>query len=172
MSKNLETNLTIKPRLKKAKRGRKSPRGLSIWEEKFRKKLYKHHKHFAKKVFHRLMKKSSTLRTTLKRRSKEYEVEFKISLTEVRELLHRAYGRKCRYCNTILVVSNMACDHIFPLSLGGNSTPKNLQMICMRCNTRKGPLTDKDFTKVLRWLNRQHASLAKYVLRKLSSRDF
>mgnify|MGYP003134164503 FL=1 len=161
-----------KIKIEKPKRGRKSPKGLSIWEDRFRKKLYKHHKHFAKKVFHRLMKKSSTLRTTLKRRSKEYEVEFKISLTEVRELLHKSYGRKCRYCNTILVVSNMACDHIFPLSLGGNSTPKNLQMICMRCNTRKGPLTDKDFTKLLRWLNRQEASLAKYVLRKLSSRDF
>lgn len=152
--------------------GRKSPRGLSIWEDKFRKKLHKHHKHFAKKVFHRLMKKSSTLRTTLKRRSKEYEVEFKISLTEVRELLYKSYGRKCRYCNTILLVNNMACDHIHPLSLGGNSTPKNLQMICMRCNTRKGPLTDKEFTKLLRWLNRQAVGLAKYVLRKLSSRDF
>ena len=69
--------------IKKTNRGRKSPRGLSIWESKFRRVLRKHHKHFAKKVFHRLMKKSSTLRTTLKRRSKEYEVEFNISLTEV-----------------------------------------------------------------------------------------
>ena len=158
--------------VRKPKRGRKSPKGLSIWEDKFSRKLKRHHKHFAKKVFHRLMKKSSTLRTTLKRRSKEYEVEFKISLTEVRELLHKSYGRKCRYCNSILLVNNMACDHIHPLSLGGNSTPKNLQMICMRCNTRKGPLTDKEFMKILKWLSRQQAGLAKYVLRKLSSRDF
>ena len=157
---------------KKPKRGRKSPRGLSIWEDKFRNKLRKHHKHFAKKVFHRLMKKSSTLRSTLKRRSKEYEVEFNISLTEVRTLLYKSYGRKCRYCNTILLVNNMACDHVHPLSLGGNSTPANLQMICMRCNTRKGPLTDKEFSKILRWLSKQNLALAKYVLRKLSSRDF
>ena len=157
---------------KKPKRGRKSPRGLSIWEDKFRNKLRKHHKHFAKKVFHRLMKKSSTLRTTLKRRSKEYEVEFNISLTEVRTLLYKSYGRKCRYCNTILLVNNMACDHVHPLSLGGNSTPANLQMICMRCNTRKGPLTDKEFGKLLKWLSKQNLALAKYVLRKLSSRDF
>ena len=157
---------------KKPKRGRKSPRGLSIWEDKFRNKLRKHHKHFAKKVFHRLMKKSSTLRTTLKRRSKEYEVEFNISLTEVRTLLYKSYGRKCRYCNTILLVNNMASDHVHPLSLGGNSTPANLQMICMRCNTRKGPLTDKEFSKILRWLSKQNLALAKYVLRKLSSRDF
>tara|TARA_R110002020_G_scaffold85627_7_gene211230 strand:+ start:1711 stop:2211 length:501 start_codon:yes stop_codon:yes gene_type:complete len=156
----------------KPKRGRKSPKGLTIWEQKFSKKLKRNHKQFAKKVFHRLMKKSSTLRTTLKRRSREYEVEFKISLTEVRELLYKSYGRKCRYCNTKLLVNNMACDHIHPLSLGGNSTLPNLQMICMRCNTRKGPLTDKNFTKILRWLARQESDLQKYVLRKLSSRDF
>ena len=170
MEKSLKTNGTKVVR--KPIRGRKSPRGLSIWEDKFKKKLRRHHKHFAKKVFHRLMKKSSTLRTTLKRRSKEYEVEFKISLTEVRELLYRAYGRKCRYCTTTLLVNNMACDHIHPLSLGGVSTPDNLQMICMRCNTRKGPLTDKEFMKILKWLSRQAKSLSKYVLRKLSSRDF
>tara|TARA_R110002020_G_scaffold82163_4_gene203428 strand:- start:205 stop:690 length:486 start_codon:yes stop_codon:yes gene_type:complete len=153
-------------------RGRKSPRGLTIWEVKFSKKLKKHHKHFAKKVFHRLMKKSSTLRTTLKRRSKEYEVEFNISLTEIRNILYKCYGKKCRYCNSNLLVNNMACDHIHPLSLGGNSTPKNLQMICMRCNTRKGPLTDKNFGKILKWLSRQDPDLSKYVLRKMSSRDF
>jgi hypothetical protein len=153
-------------------RGRKSPKGLTIWEQKFSKKLKRHHKQFAKKVFHRLMKKSSTLRTTLKRRSKEYEVEFEISLTEVREMLYRSYGKKCRYCDSKLLVNNMACDHIHPLSLGGNSTIPNLQMICHRCNTRKGPLTDKDFGKLLRWLQRQHSDLSKYVLRKLSSRDF
>jgi len=158
--------------IKKPNRGRKSPKGLTIWEQKFSKKLKRNHKQFAKKVFHRLMKKSSTLRTTLKRRSKEYEVEFEISLNEVREMLYKSYGKKCRYCDSKLLVNNMACDHIHPLSLGGNSTPKNLQMICMRCNTRKGPLTDKNFVKVLKWLNRQEQELKKYVLRKMSSRDF
>jgi 5-methylcytosine-specific restriction endonuclease McrA len=156
----------------KPRRGRKSPNRLTIWEEKFSRKLRRNHKQFAKKVFHRLMKKSSTLRTTLKRRSREYEVKFDISLEEVRELLYRVYGKKCRYCNTKLVVSNMACDHILPLSMGGVSTPDNLQMICSRCNTRKGPLTDKLFGKLLRWLSHQDDELERYVLRKMSSRDF
>ena len=82
---------------KKPIRGRKSPKGLSIWEDKFRNKLRRHHKHFAKKVFHRLMKKSSTLRTSLKRRSREYEVLFNISLKEIRELILSAYRKKCKY---------------------------------------------------------------------------
>ena len=156
----------------KPKRGRKSPNRLTIWEQKFSKKLKRHHKTFAKRTFHRLMKKSSTLRSTLKRRSKEYEVEFNISLEEVRELLYRVYGKKCCYCNCKLLVSNMVCAHILPLSLGGNSTPNNLQMICGRCNTRKGPLTDRNFRRLLKWLDRQEIELKKYVLRKMSSRDF
>ncbi|QDP50905.1 MAG: hypothetical protein Tp132SUR00d2C45923861_1 [Prokaryotic dsDNA virus sp.] len=161
-----------KKRYYKPKRGRKSPNRLTIWEQKFNKKLKRHHGTFAKKTFHRLMKKSSTLRSTLKRRSKEYEVEFNISLEEVRELLYRVYGKKCCYCDCKLLVSNMVCDHILPLSLGGNSTPDNLQMICGRCNTRKGPLTDRNFRKLLKWLDRQNGELRKYVLRKMSSRDF
>ena len=161
-----------KKRYYKPKRGRKSPNRLTIWEKKFSKKLKKHHGTFAKKTFHRLMKKSSTLRSTLKRRSKEYEVEFNISLEEVRELLYRVYGKTCCYCNSKLLISNMVCDHIMPLSLGGNSTPRNLQMICGRCNTRKGPLTERNFRKILKWLDRQNGELKRYVLRKLSSRDF
>ena len=43
----------------KPKRGRKSPNRLTLWEKKFSKKLKKHHGTYAKKTFHRLMKKSS-----------------------------------------------------------------------------------------------------------------
>ena len=172
MQRSSETNLTTKKKYYKPKRGRKSPNRLTLWEQKFSKKLKKHHKTFAKKTFHRLMKKSSTLRSTLKRRSKEYEVEFNISLEEVRNLLYKAYGRRCSYCEVRLLVSNMACDHIMPLSLGGNSTPMNLQMICHRCNTRKGPLTHKNFKRLLTWLKHQDKDLERYVLKKMSSRGF
>ena len=46
------------------------------WENLFLPVLKKVHKNHSKKIFHRMMKKSSTLKTGLKRRSKEYEVEF------------------------------------------------------------------------------------------------
>ena len=144
---------------------------MRFWEEKFLPKLKKHHGNRAKGVFHRLMKKSSTLRTSLKRRSKEYEVLFDISLKEVRELIYAAYGRRCKYCDNILKVSNMACDHSIPLSYGGDSTLENLQMICGRCNTRKGPLTDKVYRKFLGWLKRQNKNSRDYILRKLARSD-
>ena len=139
-----------------------------FWEEKFLPKLKKHHGNRAKGVFHRLMKKSSTLRTSLKRRSKEYEVLFDISLREIRELVYAAYGRKCRYCKNILKVNNMVCDHSIPLSNGGESVLNNLQMICARCNTRKGPLTHKAYSKLLAWLKRQNQNTRDYILRKLA----
>ena len=169
---NKATNEAKKRPRRNGVRGRKSPSNITRWEKKFKRKLRRYHKQFAKKTFHRLMKKSSTLRSTLKRRSKEYEVEFNISLEEVRELLYRHYGRTCNYCDSRLLVSNMACDHIMPLSLGGSSVPKNLQMICMRCNTRKGPLTNRNFTKILHWLRKQDVELKNYVLKKMASKDF
>jgi len=141
------------------------------WERKFFIKLKPRHKQNTKKVFHKLMKKSSTLRSSLKRRSKEYEVNFKISLDEIRNLFLGCYGRKCRYCTNKLDIYNIVCDHVYPISMGGSSDVKNLQMICGRCNTRKGNLTNKEFQDLLRWLSKQTETLKVYVLRKLAKGD-
>ena len=135
------------------------------------KKLLPIHKNHSKKIFHRMMKKSSTLKSSLKRRSKEYEVEFKVSLTELRRLLYKSYGRTCLYCDETLVVSNMACDHIIPLSMGGGSIIKNLHIVRGRCNTRKGPLTDKDYKSFLKSIRELPEDVVKYVLRKLAKSE-
>ena len=144
---------------------------MKSWESKFMPKLQVVHKHFSKKVFHRLMKKSATLKSSLKRRSKEYEVECKITLDEIRQLFHQVYGKKCRYCERMLDVRNMVCDHVKPLSDGGDSIARNLQIICDRCNTRKGSLSHRDYSKLLHWLNRQSEDMRDYVLRKLAKGD-
>ena len=144
---------------------------IKFWEERFLPKLKKHHGNRSKGVFHRLMKKSSTLRTSLKRRSREYEVLFDISLRELRELIYSEYGRKCKYCKNTLKVNNMVCDHCIPLSHGGESVKNNLQMICARCNTRKGPLTEKAYGILLAWLKRQYQNTRDYILRKLARSD-
>ncbi len=101
------------------------------------KKLLPTHGTHAKRMFHRLMKKSSTLKSSLKKRSKEYEVLFNISLTEIRDMLYSSYNKPCRYCKKKLDVTNMVCDHKMPLSSGGGSFKSNLQMICASCNTKK-----------------------------------
>ena len=158
----------------KSSRGRKAPRMTKVikhWLDKFMPVLSKRHGTHAKRIFHRLMKKSSTLRSTLKRRSKEYEVIFKISLPTVRELLLRAYSKPCIYCGDILDVSNMVCDHIVPLSSGGPSISNNLEMICKRCNTRKGPLTGREYNLLIEFLDKQPKHVQDYVFRKLASKE-
>ena len=150
---------------------RRTTKRMKFWEDKFFPKLRKHHGNRTKGVFNRLMKKSSTLRTSLKRRSKEYEVIFDISLKEIRELIYAQYGKQCKYCKDILSIRNMVCDHNIPLSHGGESVKNNLQMICARCNTRKGPLTDKAYSKLLAWLKRQNKNTRNYILRKLAKSD-
>ena len=144
---------------------------VQTWEKRFSHKLRKNHKHFAKKVFHRLMKKTSVLKSSLKKRSKEYEVKCEITLDEIRGLFLRYYGRKCRYCRDNLIVSNIVCDHIYPISMGGNSVVNNLQIICRRCNTRKGNLTHKEFDSLLKFLSNKTVNMRDYVLRKLSKGD-
>ena len=68
-------------------------------------------------------------------------------------------------------MANIVCDHIRPLSNGGDSVPNNLQLICRRCNVRKGNLSHKDFKRVLKWINKQPENVSKYILRKLSKGD-
>ena len=149
----------------------KTKRKKMDWEKLYMKRLLPIHKNHSKKIYHRMMKKSSTLKSSLKRRSKEYEVEFKVSLTELRKLLYKSYGKPCIYCDKTLVVSNMACDHIIPLSMGGGSIIKNLHIVCGRCNTRKGPLTDKDYKSFLKSLSNLPEDVVKYVLRKLAKSE-
>lgn len=153
------------------KKPKRQNKVINDWKQKFESKLRESHGRNWQNVFHRLMKKSSTLKTSLKRRSKEYEVEFDITLKEIRDEMYNAYGKKCKYCKNQLNIKNMVCDHIIPLSLGGGSTPHNLQLICDRCNRRKGPLTDRQYGMLLVWLRKQSPLMADYILRKMSKAD-
>ena len=169
--KPMKTKLSSKS---KSTRGRKAPRMTKVikhWMDKFMPVLSKRHGTHAKRIFHRLMKKSSTLRSTLKRRSKEYEVVFEISLPTIRNLLLRAYSKPCIYCNDILDVSNMVCDHIIPLSSGGPSISNNLEMICKRCNIRKGPLTGREYRILIEFLGSQPKHVSDYIYRKLAGKE-
>lgn len=46
---------------------------------------------------------------------------------------------RCVTCGTHL---NLTCDHIYPESLGGETTLKNLQTMCKSCNSKKGTKVD------------------------------
>ena len=53
-------------------------------------------------------------------------------------LLARRQGGKCNGCRTKPPKQNMQVDHIIPRAKGGETRLDNLQMLCNRCNKRKG----------------------------------
>jgi hypothetical protein len=65
--------------------------------------------------------------------------------------LGRRDGFQCRACHR--PQSNLQIDHILPVSLGGTTFPENLQLLCARCNQRKG-------NRVLHVQSRQSSSSA------------
>lgn len=69
------------------------------------------------------------------------------SLKQWKELLHPVQGGKCMYCGVKLRLGDGQVDHKMPFSRGGKETPKNMQLLCAPCNTRKGAQTDAQFRK-------------------------
>ena len=61
-------------------------------------------------------------------------------------LLSEEQGGKCAYCETSVSfgkMSNADADHIIPLSLGGNCSMGNIQILCTVCHRRKTSLESR-----------------------------
>ena len=61
--------------------------------------------------------------------------------------LMRRQDNTCAYCGYRRIAASMDIDHIIPVVRGGSNEESNLQVICSRCNQRKGPQTDEEFRK-------------------------
>lgn len=57
-----------------------------------------------------------------------------------------ADNEDCPYCGLTLLV-DIHADHIYPLAKGGESTKKNMVLVCAECNSKKGSLTLQAFIK-------------------------
>jgi len=58
--------------------------------------------------------------------------------------------QECIYCGTQLTESNLALDHILPLSRGGSNTIDNINCLCGSCNRLKFTMTHEEFTEFLK----------------------
>lgn len=68
-----------------------------------------------------------------RRRTKINQAEGTYTADDVKELLAKQKNR-CACCGA---KKNLAVDHIVPLTKGGSNWPRNLQMLCKPCNSRK-----------------------------------
>ncbi|MBU0533341.1 MAG: HNH endonuclease [Candidatus Omnitrophica bacterium] len=80
-----------------------------------------------RKKFERLKKKFSTQYST-------DEIKRKSIPEEVRIFVWRRDGGRCVECNS---QENLEFDHIIPVSQGGSSTARNIQLLCEKCNRQK-----------------------------------
>ncbi len=80
----------------------------------------------------------------------------------------QATAWRCAYCLVPLVLTDVQCDHAYPLARGGSSALNNLMPACRVCNQRKGQLTAVEFTAVKAKLAELGPAAEKYVLECLS----
>lgn len=125
-----------------------------------------------KGAWKKLNQKIYNAKSSLIQRGKEHELDNTIALTDIRQKIYNAYSQECVYCHEELDVYNMGVDHIVPLEAGGTNNMRNLQIICQRCNTRKGPLKHMEYIFLLKAIQPMSTHAQKYILRKLAKGDY
>ena len=84
--------------------------------------------------------------------------------------LMRRQDNTCVYCGYRRIAASMDIDHIIPVVRGGSNDESNLQVICRRCNQRKGPQTDEEFrTRYARLVPQRALTPPR---RRISQKDF
>lgn len=137
-------------------------------KEDFKKVLVPVHGTYWQRAYKKILRKISTLKSSLKKRSKENNIKFDIDSPTLKKMMVKVYGKDCKYCSKTLNYRTMVCDHIIPVIKGGPSVKENLQFICKSCNTRKGPLDEKDFDLLMDLVQELPDELENYVMRKLA----
>jgi len=79
------------------------------------------------------------------RRTRKRNAGGTFTVADIKQLEIRQHFR-CRYC-ACSIKHRYHIDHIQPISRGGSSDPKNLQLLCPTCNMRKSNLTPEKFAQ-------------------------
>lgn len=61
---------------------------------------------------------------------------------------------RCRYCNRVCDISEVALDHATPIIRGGSLGLDNIEIPCAGCNSAKGELTAAEFAALMDFLER------------------
>jgi 5-methylcytosine-specific restriction endonuclease McrA len=133
--------------------------------ENFQNLIEEHHGRCIKKTKKKLYNKLVRVRTTWAKQNN-------CTPEEIENLIISSLGKKCIYCNEVLDVKNISLDHDTPTARGGDSSLSNLKIVCKRCNRRKGILNRSEYKLLLEFIFKMNEKARKYILKKLSSRDY
>jgi 5-methylcytosine-specific restriction endonuclease McrA len=123
---------------KSRKRYAKDPTYYRIKSQNWRKNNPERTKEYGKEWEEKNRHKRKTYKQ--RRRAAEKGADGKFYPEDILRIFDMQKG-KCGICSTKKTIEMMHIDHIKPLSKGGSNWPKNLQLLCEKCNKKK---SDKD----------------------------
>ena len=143
------------------------------WITKFEKKIKPYHPRAANRIAIKLTQKAITAKSNMIKRSKKAEVTYSLTIEDIRQLLYNNYKTSCKYDKSrMLDHTNMVLDHIIPISKGGVTTKKNIQVISRFSNNLKSSLSEKQFYLLLSWLDTLKPDMAKNIKTRLANGVF
>ena len=74
---------------------------------------------------------------------------------------------RCRYCQDIVNLAEIAADHAIPIDRGGSLGLANIEYICHPCNNRKGKMLPEEYTALVRFLEEKLPMARIDVLKRL-----
>ena len=139
----------------------------------------------------RFKRRTTQLMADQRRRLREYlgdkSADLPFELEELRAKVKVVLGMPCTYCNDKLTASNISADHRCPISRAdfpahlkrvddrqfwGNLafSIMNIDIICKRCNRRKGELTNVEFEMLIDLVSTMPTAASTYIMKKLGAR--
>lgn len=66
--------------------------------------------------------------------------------------IYNSQNGQCVYCNIRLKWLHYHIDHIVPIKRGGTNHKDNIQILCARCNVKKGAQDPKEYENAIGFL--------------------
>jgi 5-methylcytosine-specific restriction endonuclease McrA len=83
-----------------------------------------------------------------RRRARELSAPGSWTKADIATLLRQQGGKCAHSWCCVDITEKRHIDHVIPLARGGTNDPRNLQLLCARCNRRKGTKHPIDFAQL------------------------